>query len=188
MKLIVGLGNPGRRYRETRHNVGFMAVGKLAVRLSAVSAKSQFDGEVAEGRLSGEKVILLCPSTYMNNSGRSVRKAVDYYRLELDDLLVACDDFNLELGQLRLRAKGSGGGQKGLTDIIRVLGSENIARMRIGIGSPPAGWDIPDYVLSTFKTDEKPEIELATDRAALAAEDFVLHGIVHSMNEYNGKY
>ena len=185
MKLIVGLGNPGRRYQETRHNVGFMAAAKLAKMITADSPRAQFEGEVAEGFIDTEKVIVLCPGTYMNASGRSVRKAVDFYKLDASDLLIICDEFNLALGRLRIRAKGSSGGQKGLADVIRVLGSEDFARLRIGIDPPPAGWNVPDYVLSKFKTDEQPDIERATERAAEAAVAFVRHDVAHCMNQYN---
>lgn len=186
MKLIVGLGNPGTRYAQTRHNIGFMAAAKFAQIAAASETKNRFDGELAEGQIAGHKALVLCPSTFMNASGGSVRKAVGFYKIDPSDVLVICDDFNLALGNLRVRAKGSSGGQKGLADIIRLLGTDQVPRLRIGIGPPPAGWNIPDYVLSKFRTDEQVDVERATDRAAQAAADFVRHDIPFCMNAYNG--
>ncbi|QDV11618.1 Peptidyl-tRNA hydrolase [Rosistilla oblonga] len=186
MKLIVGLGNPGIRYAHTRHNIGFMAAAKFAQQIGASETRNRFDGEVAEGQVAGTKAIVLCPSTYMNASGGSVRKAVGFYKIDPADVLVICDDFNLALGRLRVRAKGSSGGQKGLADIIRLLGTEEVPRLRIGISPPPAGWNIPDYVLSKFRSDEEVDVERVTDRAAQAAHDFVRHDVAFCMNAYNG--
>ncbi|QDV67735.1 Peptidyl-tRNA hydrolase [Rosistilla carotiformis] len=186
MKLIVGLGNPGPRYAQTRHNIGFMAAAKFAQHAGASETKIRFEGEVAEGQIAGTKVIVLCPSTYMNASGSSVRKAASFYKIDPADVLVICDDFNLALGKLRVRAKGSSGGQKGLADIIRLLGTDQVPRLRVGIGPPPASWNIPDYVLSKFRSDEEVDVERGTDRAAKAAADFVRHDIAFCMNAYNG--
>lgn len=185
MKLIVGLGNPGKRYVATRHNVGFMVAAKLAAEIGASAPKDRFQGEIAEGMVDDTKVVILCPSTYMNASGQSVRKAVDFFKLEASDVLVVCDDFNLALGRLRIRAKGSSGGQKGLADIIRVLGTEEVARLRVGIDPPPPNWAVPDYVLSKFGKDDEPVIEAATDRAAKASADFVRLTMLECMNTYN---
>lgn len=187
MKLVVGLGNPGRRYTETRHNVGFMVAGKLVGFVGGSAPRTRFDGELSEGTVDGEKVAVLCPSTYMNASGKSVRKAVDFYKLTPANVLVVCDDMNLPLGRLRIRAKGSAGGQKGLADIIRHLQSEEFPRLRIGIDPPPNGWAVPDYVLSKFKRSEQAEVETATERAAYAAVDWVRHGMEYCMNQYNAK-
>jgi len=123
MKAVVGLGNPGPKYEGTRHNVGFVVVDQLAERLGAGKFRSRFEARVAEGSLGGEKVLLAAPQTYMNESGRSVRQIVDFFNLPLSDMLVVCDDFNLELAQLRMRPAGSAGGQKGLADMIRHLGT-----------------------------------------------------------------
>ncbi len=140
MKLIVGLGNPGRKYEQTRHNVGFIVAAKLAAMTAAGQPKVKFEGELAEASIAGQKVAILCPQTYMNASGRSVRKAVDFYKLDLENVLVICDDLNLPSGRLRIRASGSAGGQNGIKDIIRHLGSESFPRLRGGLGRPPAGW------------------------------------------------
>ena len=189
MKLIVGLGNPGRKYEQTRHNVGFMAAAKVAALISAGPDKTRFEGQFAEG-MAGEsgstvKLMLLCPHTYMNASGQSVRQAVDFYKLEVDDLLVVCDDLNLASGRLRIRPRGSAGGQNGLKDIIRHLGTEVFCRLKIGIGRPPQGWDVSDYVLGKFPKVEQDKIETATTQAAYAAIDWATKGINVAMNKYN---
>ncbi|TWU05111.1 aminoacyl-tRNA hydrolase [Stieleria varia] len=185
MKLIVGLGNPGKKYEDTRHNVGFIAVAKIAALLSASPSKVKFEGELAEASASGTKVCLLCPHTYMNASGQSVRKAVDFYKLEHDDILVLCDDLNLAPGRLRIRPRGSAGGQNGLKDIIRHLGDESFPRLRIGIGRPPDGWTVTDYVLGKFAKNEIETIESATTQAAYAAISWVNDGIGAAMNKFN---
>jgi peptidyl-tRNA hydrolase, PTH1 family len=185
MKLVVGLGNPGRRYEGTRHNVGYTVLAEVGRRLGAGPPKSKFHGELVEGSVEGQKVVLLSPVTYMNRSGLSVRAARDFFGLPNGDLLVICDDLNLPLGRLRFRAAGSSGGQKGLVDIIEKLQSEEFPRLRIGIGSPPESWDAADYVLARFKREELPEIELAVVRAADAVADWICQGVQYCMNRYN---
>ena len=184
MKLIVGLGNPGRRYEQSRHNIGFLVAAEVTRQIGADRIKSRFDGEVAEG-LAGEKLVILCPQTYMNASGKSVRKACDFYKLTSEDVLVICDDLNLPTGRLRFRANGSAGGQKGLADIIRHLGTDQISRLRIGIDRPPPGWDAADYVLGKFDKSEEETIERATSLAAKAVVDWSREGIGFVMNRYN---
>ncbi len=191
MKLVVGLGNPGRRYEGTRHNVGFIVARELAKKHGTGphgigTVKTRFQGETVDAEIAGEKVLLLTPSTYMNESGAAVLAARDFYKIALDEILVVCDDLNLPLAKLRLRATGSAGGQKGLEDIIRRLGSAEFARLRIGIGSPPAGWNWPDFVLSKFKKEELPEMELAVARACEAVGVWSREGIQACMNRYNG--
>ena len=185
MKLIVGLGNPGRKYEQTRHNVGFVVATKAAKLISASVGKSQFESETSEGFAGAEKVLLLWPQTYMNASGRSVRKALDFYKLVPDDLLVICDDLNLPSSRLRIRPSGSAGGQKGLADIINVLGTDAFARLRVGIDRPPAGWEVVDYVLGKLSGDEAIDLDNATSRAAQAAIDWVREGTQKVMNQYN---
>ena len=185
MKLVIGLGNPGRRYQQTRHNVGFAVAEELARMVGGDTPRTRFEGELVEGSLGGTKVGLLCPMTYMNASGQSVRKAVDFYKLDATEILVVCDDLNLSLGRLRIRASGSAGGQKGLADVIRHLATDEVPRLRIGIDAAPPGWAVPDYVLSKFKPGELPTIEDAIQQAALAAADWVQHGIDFCMNRYN---
>ena len=185
MKLIAGLGNPGRKYQGTRHNVGYEVIAELARRFGAPAARSKFQGEVAEITIEAERVLLLCPHTYMNRSGDSVGAARDFYKLESGDLLVVCDDFNLPLAKLRFRARGSSGGQKGLANVIQRLGNEEFARLRIGIGPPPDNWDIADYVLSRYTSQERDEIDAAVARAADAVVAWTREGVEHCMNQYN---
>jgi len=186
MKLIVGLGNPGRKYQGTRHNVGFEVLGTVARRQAAGPLRSKFEGEVTEIDEGGVRALLLCPLTYMNRSGQSVRAACDFYKLPVQQLLVVCDDFQLPLGKLRFRPSGSAGGQKGLVDIIQRLGSDQFARLRIGIGSPPAAWDPADYVLSRFREDERQAIDASIRLASQGVIDWMTQGIGHCMNHYNG--
>ena len=186
MKLVVGLGNPGRRYEGTRHNVGFIVVGELAKAHGKGTVKTRFQGETVDAEIGGEKALLLTPSTFMNLSGASVLAARDFYKIPLEDILVICDDLNLPLAKLRTRATGSAGGQKGLEDIIRRLGTDEFARLRIGIGTPPSGWNWPDFVLSKFNKDELPEMELAVARASEAVGVWAREGVQACMNRYNG--
>lgn len=185
MKLVVGLGNVGRKYEQTRHNVGFQVLGELARRHGTAGPKNQFQGETVEATLGGHKTLLLAPHTLMNRSGSSVRAACDFFKLPLDDLLVVADDFHLDRGRLRLRSQGSAGGQKGLADIIRALGSDAWARLRVGIGTPPPQWDAADYVLGKMTGNERTEMELACQRAAEAVEVWAREGIQVAMNRYN---
>ena len=185
MKLIAGLGNPGRKYEQTRHNIGFEVARSLAERHSGTTPSKKFEGEISELRIGGEKVLVLCPHTYMNASGQSVRKAFDFFKLSLEDLLVICDDLNLPCGRVRLRRAGSAGGQKGLADISRHLGTDQWARLKIGIGRPPAQWQVTDYVLGKFESEEQEPIRSAVQRSADAAECWVQDGITPAMNRYN---
>ena len=186
MKLVVGLGNPGRKYEGTRHNVGFDVIGELVRRASLGPAKSQFDAEVYDGVFASERLVLLCPQTFMNKSGGSVQRARDFYKLENEQVLVVCDDFALPLGKLRLRAQGSAGGQKGLDDTIRCLGTDAVPRLRIGIGPLPEQWDAADFVLGKFSKEERSEAALQTVRAADAAVLWASQGIGPAMAQYNG--
>ena len=186
MKLVVGLGNPGKKYEQTRHNVGFELLATLAGELAADPPRKKFEGELCEAVVDLEKVLLLAPHTYMNCSGRSVRQAVDFYKLQTDDVLVVCDDFNLPLGELRMRARGSDGGQKGLADICRQLGGNEVARLRIGIGPAPERIDAADFVLSRFNRSEREIIDRQVGRAAEAAETWIRQGVDAAMNQFNG--
>jgi PTH1 family peptidyl-tRNA hydrolase len=186
MKLVVGLGNPGKRYDGTRHNVGFVIVDLLAKAPAVSSFQDRFDADLAEWHEDGEKVLLMKPQTFMNLSGRSVRQAVDFYQLEHQDLLVICDDMALPLGKLRFRARGTHGGHNGLRDIQSHLGTTDYARLRLGVDVPDEQRDAVDHVLGKFKPSEKPVIEDAVSLAVQAVAMWVKQGIQKCMNQYNG--
>ena len=186
MKLIVGLGNPGAKYRMTRHNVGFMVLAELAGRCPGCKPQNKFRGELVDiSEPRGETVLLLAPTTYMNRSGLSVGDAVNFYKMLPSDVLVVCDDLNLPFTRLRLRSEGSSGGQKGLADIIKVLGTDKVPRLRIGIGNPPGQMDAADYVLMNFTEKERVDLEITLKQAADAAMCWVNNGIDEAMNRYN---
>ncbi len=188
MKMVVGLGNPGSKYVGSRHNVGFDVIAELARRHPTGRPKSKFSGEIAETIISNEKTVFVCPLTFMNLSGQCVRAAVDFYKLELDDLLIICDDFNLALGRIRLRPSGSAGGQNGLDDIIQRLGSGNFGRLRLGIGQPPPEWDPANYVIGRFDESDRTLIDQAIMRSADAAEVWIGSGMQLAMNRFNGDH
>ena len=185
MKLIVGLGNPGKKYDGTRHNVGFAAIDRLAAGPDVGSFQERFEADVAEWRDDGDKILLMKPMTFMNLSGRAVREAVDFYQIELPDLLVICDDMALPLGKLRFRARGTHGGHNGLRDIQQHLGTTEYSRLRIGVDVPDAEKDATDHVLGKFKPGEKPVIDEALDLSVQAASTWVRQGIQKCMNQYN---
>ena len=185
MKVIVGLGNPGRKYEGTRHNIGFEALKILAERHSGESWKSRFEAETSEIQLCGERALLVAPQTFMNLSGRSVRSVVSFYKTPLSELLIICDDLNLAPGRIRIRTSGSSGGQKGIQNIIDQLGTTEFPRLRIGIGRPSEGMDTVNYVLQTFAKSERPVLEQAVDRAELAIECWSKEGIVTAMSLFN---
>ncbi len=188
MKIVVGLGNPGSNYEGTRHNVGFDLITELTKRHHPSGPKSQFDGLVSETMIDSEKVLLVTPVTFMNLSGRCVRPFVNFYKLNPKlDLLVVCDDINIDLGRLRFRANGTDGGQKGLRDIISQLGSKEIPRLRIGVGKPPAQYNVSDYVLGKFSSQERQTIDTCLQKAATAVEDWVKEGLISAMNRFNSQ-
>lgn len=186
MKLIVGLGNPGRRYDGTRHNVGFEVVAELVRRFAAgCRPKGKFDGEIIESNIDGFPTTFVSPLTFMNESGRCVRQIVDFYKIDLSDLLVVCDDFQLPLGKLRFRPDGSHGGQNGLEDILLRLATQIVPRLRIGIGPLREGWNPADFVLSRFDSSERPQIQSAINRAADGVRVWINQGMAVAMNQYN---
>ncbi|QDS97981.1 aminoacyl-tRNA hydrolase [Adhaeretor mobilis] len=187
MKLVVGLGNPGRKYTGTRHNIGWEVLARLAEITSAQPVGNKFEGEVREAVVAGEKLLLLAPHTFMNLSGRSVKLATSFYKLETEDLLVICDDFNIPVGELRIRARGSHGGQNGLADIANQLKTTEYTRLRVGIGPVPDGWASPDFVLGKFAKKEQDEIQIQTQRAAEAVLTWAAEGSTAAMNRFNGK-
>ena len=185
MKIIVGLGNPGRQYAGTRHNVGFRAVDCLADRLNASFSRRKHHGLVAEVFHGGEKVALIKPLTYMNNSGACVAGAWRNSAADLTDLLVVVDDINLPLGKLRLRSGGSAGGHNGLQSVIDHLGGEDFSRLRLGVGEKTTAADLINHVLGKFAPDEMPEVGTMIERAADVALRFLDAGIEPAMNEFN---
>lgn len=185
MKIVVGLGNPGDRYRRTRHNVGFDVLDELVARNGNPVPRSKFDALIADIMVGSEKVLLVWPQTFMNLSGQSVQPLLAFHQAALTDLLVVCDDLNLDLGRLRFRANGSAGGQKGLADIIRRLGSEEFPRLRIGIDRPPPRMDAADYVLGKFAPHQVDTMRDAAMRAADAVELWVREGTTAASNRFN---
>jgi len=186
VKVIVGLGNPGSKYQGTRHNIGFDVVDYLASGPGVGAFRNKFEASIAEMQENGEVVLLVKPQTFMNLSGRSLRQIVDFYKIDLADVLVVCDDIALPVGKLRVKAKGSHGGQNGLRNIAEQLGTPDYGRLRIGIGEPGRD-NASDYVLSRFRAGEKAEIEDAIAKAALAALLWVREGIEPCMNRTNGE-
>ena len=191
-KVIVGLGNPGQEYARTRHNVGFMVVKALAGRWGTDRGRRAFVSRVQDVRLgAGEadaptrRVILQRPLTYMNCSGRAVRDLTSFYRVGPDDVLIVLDDLALPTGRLRIRPSGSAGGHKGLADVLSAMGTETIARLRIGIGSPPEFMDAADYVLRRFDDDDIETIDRAVALAAGAAEEWLSRPLATLMETYN---
>lgn len=185
MKMVVGLGNPGREYAVTRHNVGFMAIDLLFERHGPASKSERRGAWQAEIRLSDEGVVLVKPLTFMNLSGEAVAALVRSYRLGLADLLVVSDDMDLPFGRLRLRERGSAGGHNGLKSIFERLGSQEVSRLRIGVGRPAQG-DAIDHVLSQFSGDERHSLPAVLARAADAVEEVIREGVEATMNRVNG--
>ncbi|GDX95315.1 peptidyl-tRNA hydrolase [Planctomycetia bacterium] len=185
MKLLVGLGNPGRSYDGTRHNVGYDVLETLGRRAGSPPRRARFQGETAQATLRGTPVLMLWPLTWMNLSGSSVLAARDFYKVPDADILIICDDFNITLDTIRLRPGGSAGGQNGLADVIARLSTTAVPRLRVGIGPVPAGWKPADFVLGKFSKPERERIEPVLERAADAAEEWVALGIQAAMNRYN---
>lgn len=185
MKIIVGLGNPGREYSATRHNVGFMAVDVLAERWGATGWRERFDAQVAEYRGGGENVLLVKPQTYMNLSGRAVSALINWYKLTAADLIVIYDDVDLPAGKLRLRPGGGAGGHRGIESLFDHLGSDGFARVRIGVGRPPQYMETADYVLSRFTAEEQPLMAEAIKRAADAVEAILKQGLTKAATEFS---
>ena len=184
--LVVGLGNPGSRYENTRHNVGFRTADLLAERCHVSIRKLKFKSLYAETMLGGKPVILLKPQTYMNLSGEAVREAAHYYQIPLERILVITDDTSLEPGRLRIRRKGSAGGHNGLKNIIACMGGDGFPRVKIGVGAPPhPEYDWADWVLGTFPEKEKITMETALSIAADAGEVFIEMGVEEAMNRFN---
>lgn len=184
MKIIVGLGNPGPSYAKNRHNVGYQCVERLAQRCGATSSRVMFKALTTSGQIAGVKVVLARPLTFMNLSGQSVGPLLHWYHADLADLLVICDDLDLPLGKIRLRPHGGSAGHKGMRSVIDALGTQEFARLRVGIGRPAHG-EPQGYVLDDFSLDESIVMQDAYDRATAAVEAFVVEGIAVAMNQFN---
>ncbi len=185
MKVVVGLGNPGRKFKDTRHNVGYKVIGELASSAHLVLKDRAHTCLFGRGNIDGEKVVLAKPLTYVNRSGRAVHSLVRYYRIGSPDLLVIYDDADLELGQIRIRPKGGAGGHRGMESIISCLGSQDFPRIRIGIRGKGRNQQLTDYVLRKFDKEEKAIIAEVVARAARAVKLIIREGITKAMNEYN---
>lgn len=184
--LLIGLGNPGREYANTRHNFGFMLIDRLAVRLNARGMKVQSKAIVMDARYEEHKLILAKPQTYMNLSGQSVQGLAHFYKVPHANLMILSDDLDLPFGTIRIRASGGPGGQRGLSSILEKLGTKDIPRMRLGIGRPPGRMEPADYVLQNFPRDDMQDISEILERAADAALEFVTNGLNAAMNKFNG--
>ena len=184
--LIVGLGNIGEKYDGTRHNAGFMAIDKLAEKCGVQIKKLRFKSNTADAVVNGVPCLLMKPTTFMNNSGEAVREAMNFYKMTPDQLLVLSDDIALNPGVIRVRKKGSDGGQKGLRSIIQCLGEDTFPRVRIGVGAKPhPAYDLADWVLSKFKKDEQPLMEDAFEKAAGAAKEIIGVSVESAMNKFS---
>lgn len=184
MFLIVGLGNPGREYENTRHNIGFAAIDIIAEKYNIDVNRTKFKGEYGEGFINGNKVILLKPYTFMNLSGESVREAIDFYKLTEEEVLIIYDDISLEVGRLRIREKGSAGGHNGIKSIINHMGTDVFTRIKIGVGAPKG--DLVNHVLGKFSKEEANILKQTLDVVAKATEDIIANGAKDTMNKFNG--
>lgn len=187
MKVIVGLGNPGKKYENTRHNIGFAAIDYIAEKEGININTGKHKALVGSGYIDGVKVLLVKPQTFMNLSGESLRPIMDFYKLEPEDFLVIFDDIDLDVGRIRIRRKGSAGGHNGIKSIISHLGSMEFPRIKIGVGAKPPGYDLADYVLGHFSKAEQSQMEDGFDRAADAARMIVAGDIGGAMSRYNRK-
>lgn len=186
MYIIAGLGNPGKEYEGTRHNAGFMTIDALAERYNIEVREKAHKALIGKGIIEGQRVLLLKPQTYMNLSGESIRSVMDFYKEDPENFFVIFDDVSLEPGQLRIRKKGSAGGHNGIKSIIAHLGTQEFARIKVGVGEKPSQMDLADYVLGHFSKGEKEVMEQAYKDGAAAAAAIMTEGIDDAMNRYNG--
>ena len=186
MYIIAGLGNPTREYEKTRHNVGFEVIDVLADMLGTTVEEKKFKGLYGRGIIGGEKVLLLKPQTFMNLSGESVKAAADFYKVDHEHIIIIYDDISLDVGQLRIRKKGSAGGHNGIKNIIAHLGTQEFPRIKVGVGDKPKKMDLADYVLSRFSKEDRAAMEDAFKEAAKAVEVMITEGMDTAMNQFNG--
>ena len=185
MYIIAGLGNPTREYEKTRHNVGFEVIDVLADMLGTTVEEKKFKGCYGRGIIGGEKVLLLKPQTFMNLSGESIRAASDFYKVDPEHIIIIYDDISLDVGQLRIRKKGSAGGHNGIKNIIAHLGTQEFPRIKVGVGDKPKKMDLADYVLSRFSKEDRAAMEDAFKEAAKAVEVMITEGMDTAMNQFN---
>ncbi len=186
MYIIAGLGNPGKEYEGSRHNVGFMTLDRLAEKYHIEVREKAHKALIGKGVIEGQRVILVKPQTYMNLSGESIRSVMDYYKADPSEFIVIYDDISLEPGCLRIRGKGSAGGHNGIKNIIAHLGTQEFARVRIGVGAKPAQMDLADYVLGHFSRDEQAVMKQAYEDGAAAVVSMMTEGVETAMNHFNG--
>ena len=184
--LLIGLGNPGREYKDTRHNFGFMLIDRIAVRLNARGMKVQSKAIVMSTTHDDRKLILAKPQTFMNLSGQSVQGLAHFYKVPFTNMMILSDDLDIPFGTIRIRGSGGPGGQRGLSSILEKLGTKDIPRLRLGIGRPPGRMDPAAYVLQNFSRDEMQTLSEVLDHGAEAVLAFVTHGLNKAMNEFNG--
>lgn len=185
MYLIAGLGNPGKKYEHTRHNIGFIAIDLLAAKLGIKVNKLKFKAMIGEGYIGTEKVVLIKPQTFMNLSGEAIRDAANFYKVPNENIFVIYDDIDLEAGKLRIRKKGSSGSHNGMKSIIYQLGFDDFPRFRIGVSKPPAGFDLANFVLSGFSKDEIKPVASAVDTCIEAVQTAVKEDLDTAMNKFN---
>lgn len=184
--LVAGLGNPGLQYEKTRHNAGFMAADRIAEKYGVQFNKRKFDAVYGEFKLGENRVLLMKPQTYMNNSGSAVSGLVNFYKIPTDRIIIMFDDISLDVGKIRMRRKGSHGGHNGIKDIIELLGTDEIMRIKIGVGERQnRDYDLKDWVLGKIPSEQMPELDKALDKAAQAAKEIITGGIDSAMNKYN---
>ena len=185
--LVAGLGNPGIRYENTRHNAGFIAADKLSEKYGFDINKHKFEALCGEFSVDGRRILVIKPQTYMNNSGRAVTAAAAFYKIPADRFILMHDDISLDVGKIRMRRKGSDGGQRGMRDIIELCGTDELMRIKIGVGKKPhPDYDLADWVLSKFPPEQKSDLEKAIENAATAVKAIITNGIDFAMNKYNG--
>lgn len=188
MYLIVGLGNPGRQYEATRHNMGFDVIDRLVEDNRIPQGGIKFNAMYGKGIIGGQQALLIKPLSYMNLSGDPVRDMANYFKIDPEtEMIVIYDDIDLEPGQLRIRKQGSAGGHNGIKDLIQKLGTQKFIRIRVGVGAKPQGWDLADYVLGRFSGEDRKLVDDAQERACRAVETILSQGVDAAMNEFNKK-
>ena len=185
MKMIAGLGNPGKKYENQRHNLGFMVIDSIADSHQIDINEKKFKADFGKGSLNGESVILVKPQTFMNLSGEAINQLARYFKIDVEDVIVIADDLNIDFGRIRIRKKGSDGGHNGLKSISQCLGSQEFPRVRVGIGLPKEAYDVSNFVLSQFKAEEKEELDKLVKRSAEATVTIVTQSIDEGMQQFN---